>query len=67
MNNQTKSIIIGGLVGGIVYASIMAGFDFADGQDFRVWRLIINFLFFGSFMGLMTRYNLKKNEKRKNN
>ena len=27
----TESIIISGLVGGIGYASVMSGFDFADG------------------------------------
>jgi hypothetical protein len=67
MNKQTKSIIIGGLVGGIVYASIMAGFDFSDGQNFRIWRFILNALIFGTFMGLMTRYNIKKQLKKENN
>ncbi|WP_458626436.1 hypothetical protein [Winogradskyella sp. PC D3.3] len=67
MNKQTKSIIIGGLVGGIVYASIMAGFDFSDGQNFRIWRFIFNALIFGTFMGLMTRYNIKKQLEQENN
>ena len=67
MNKKTKSIIIGGLVGGIVYASIMTGFDFADGQNFRIWRFILNALIFGTFMGFMTRYNIKKQLEKENN
>lgn len=64
MNKQTKSIIIGGLVGGIVYASIMAGFDFLNGQILSIWKFIISALIFGIFMGLITRYNIKKQLKK---
>ena len=60
MKSQTKSIIKGGLFGGIVYALGMAGFDFSDGESFNVWKFIFNSSFFGIFMGFMTRYNLKK-------
>ncbi|MCX7552092.1 hypothetical protein [Xanthomarina sp. F2636L] len=60
MNTQTKAIIKSGLFSGIVYAGLMAGFDYSDGENFRIWRFILNALFFGIFMGLFTRYNLKK-------
>ena len=60
MNTQIKTIIKSGLISGIVYAGLMAGFDYSDGQDFRIWRFIFNALFFGIFMGFMTQYNLKK-------
>jgi hypothetical protein len=60
MNTQTKSIIKSGLFSGIVYAGLMAGFDYSDGQDFKIWKFIFNASFFGIFMALMTRYNLKK-------
>lgn len=36
MKPQIKSIITASLVSGIVYASIMAGFDYAQNQNFRV-------------------------------
>ncbi len=62
--NQTKSILIGGLIGGTVYAVLMAGFDYSDGQDFRIWRFLINALFFGLFSGFSTYYNIKKNKEK---
>ena len=67
MNKQTKSVIIGGLVGGIVYASIMAGFDYIDGQNFRSWRFILNVSMFEIFIGFMTKYNIKKQSEKENN
>ncbi|GGW74512.1 hypothetical protein DFQ11_1126 [Winogradskyella epiphytica] len=67
MNTQTKAIIKSGLFSGIVYAGLMAGFDYSDGQDFRIWRFILNALFFGIFMGFMTRYNLKKQADKEKN
>jgi len=68
MNTQLKSILIGGLVGGIVYAVVMAGFDYYDGENFRIWRFVFNFLFFGTFTGFSTLYSLKKqSEKEKEN
>lgn len=60
MNKKTKSILIGGLVGGIAYTAIMAGFDYFNGKEFSLWKSLWNFLFFGGFMSLLTRYNLKK-------
>ena len=60
MTAQTKTKIKSGLITGIGYAGIMAGFDHSDGQDFRTWRFILNALFFGTFMGLITHYYLKK-------
>tara|TARA_B110000238_G_C15886305_1_gene335733 strand:+ start:423 stop:626 length:204 start_codon:yes stop_codon:yes gene_type:complete len=63
MNKQTKSIIIGGLFGGIVYAGIMAEFDYSDGQGFRIWKFLWSFFFFGGFMSFLTHYNLKKQSK----
>ena len=66
MNTQTKTIIKSSLLSGIIYAGLMAGFDYSDGQDFRIWRFTFHFLFFGIFMGLMNRYLLKKQAKKKN-
>ena len=68
MKTQTKSIIKGGLFGGIVYALVMLGFDFTIGENFNVWKFIFNLSSFGILMGFMTYYNLKKQlEKNKSN
>ena len=60
MNTQTKTRIKSGIMSGIGYAVLMAGFDYSDGQDFRIWRFIFNALFFGMSMGLMINYNFNK-------
>ena len=67
MTTQTKARIKSGLFSGIVYAGLMAGFDYSDGQDFRIWKFIFHASFFGIFMGFMTRYNLRKQAKKENN
>ncbi|TXD48492.1 MULTISPECIES: hypothetical protein [unclassified Polaribacter] len=67
MNTQTKAIIKSGLFSGIVYAGLMAGFDYSDGQDFKIWKFIFHASFFGIFMALMTRYNLKKQANKEKN
>jgi hypothetical protein len=67
MTTQTKAIIKSGLISGILYAGLMAGFDYSDGQDFRIWKFIFHASFFGIFMGFMTRYNLRKQAKKENN
>ena len=67
MTTQTKAIIKSGLISGIVYAGLMAGSDYSDGQDFRIWKFIFHASFFGIFMGFMTRYNLRKQAKKENN
>jgi len=63
MNKKTKTIIMGGLIGGIAYAFIMAGFDYSDGQNFRIWRFLLNVIIFGTFMAIMNIYNIKKQTK----
>jgi hypothetical protein len=60
MNKQTKKILKSGLLSGIGYAGFMAAFDYADGQDFRIWRFLFNALFFGLAMSVLSRYSAKK-------
>lgn len=55
---KTK-IIVGGLFGGIVYALIMAGFDYADGGNFSVQKFILGVAFIGFFEGVRTYFSLK--------
>jgi cyanate permease len=66
MKTRTKTIIKGGLIGGIVYALGMVGFDYVDGENFNIWKFIFNLSFFGIFMSLMTMYSLKKQERNEN-
>jgi hypothetical protein len=65
MKIETKSII-SGLFAGLIFAGLMAGFDYSDGQYFKIWRFILRFWSFGIFMGLMNYYFLKKQVKSEN-
>jgi hypothetical protein len=60
MNIKTKSIIKQGLLGGIVFALGMAGFDLADGESFQGWKFIFNTTTFAISTGFLTHYTLKK-------
>ena len=56
MKSNTKA----GLISGLVYAGIMAGFDFIDKEDFNIWKFLFNLTFFGIMMGYMFWNSLKK-------
>jgi len=62
MKSRLKSLLIGGCVGGGIYAAIMAAFDYVEDQKFSLWKLAINFLIFGGFMTLTTWYSLKHSD-----
>jgi hypothetical protein len=53
------------LTSGIIYATIIAGFDYCDGNEFRLWKFIYNTSFFGMSMAFMARYSFKKYEFKK--
>lgn len=59
-NKQTKAILIGALIGGLVYAVLMTLFNYSYRQDFSIGKFSANFIFFGIFMGWLTYYNIKK-------
>jgi len=63
-NKQTKAILIGALIGGLVYAALMTLFDYSYRQDFSIGKFSANFIFFGIFMGWLTHYNIKKQSKK---
>lgn len=65
MKTQIKTVLISGLISGIVYAGLMAGFDYFNGQEFKIWKLIFNTLGFGLLDGLATFYIMKKRSKKK--
>jgi preprotein translocase subunit SecG len=64
MSAENKVFIKSFLLSGLVYAGLMAGFDYSEGQEFSIWRFILGFLFFGIFMGLVSRYKHKKQLKK---
>jgi len=67
MKAENKIFIKSFLLSGLVYTTLMAGFDYSDGQDFEIFKLIFHFLFFGLFMGLMSRYSHRKLLKKERN
>jgi len=70
-NNQTKTLIKmekniklkirTGVLSGLIFAVIMAGFEFYDEEKFSVLKFIFHAVIFGFFMGLMARDRSKKN------
>jgi hypothetical protein len=60
MKVENKIFIKSFLLSGLVYTTLMVGFDYSDGSDFEIFKLIFHFLFFGLFMGLMARYSHRK-------
>ena len=64
MKSTTNKVVvtglISGLVNGIVFASIMAAFDYFEGEEINWSKFLFQFLFFGAMMGLMTSYSTKK-------
>lgn len=61
MNN--KKILLKSLVSGMVYAAIMAAWDYYDGEAFNLWKFIFCFTFFGGVMGLSDLYQSRKKKK----
>lgn len=60
MKVENKIFIKSFLLSGLVYTTLIAGFDYYDKQNFSLVKFIFHFLFFGLFMGLMARYSHRK-------
>lgn len=65
MRSRLKSLLIGGCIGGGIYAVLMPAFDYYDDQEFSLWKFGITFFIFGGFMTLTTWYSLKNVDKKK--
>jgi len=63
--NMTKTMIVAGLVSGIIYGGLMALMDYYEGNGFRIYRFLFHLLFFGLFMGFWTGYSAKKQSDKK--
>ena len=59
MTKNTQKKIKIGLISGISFGLFMAIFDYFDNNDFDIWKLIFNVLFFGLTMSFTFRFNKK--------
>lgn len=61
MKETTKLKIRTGVLSGLLFAVIIAGFNFYDEDKFSVLKFIFHAVIFGFFIGLMARGKSKKN------
>lgn len=64
MKPENKLFIKSSLMSGLIYAGLMAGFDYSTGEEFKIMKFLFHFIFFGLSMGLLSRYNYKKGLKK---
>ncbi len=60
MNKKLKTRIIYGLVTGLGFACIMAGFDYYDDKPFNVLKFIFYFISFGLLQTAFIRFRPEK-------
>ncbi|GGW56202.1 hypothetical protein DFQ11_101585 [Winogradskyella epiphytica] len=60
MNKKLRNLLKTSLINGLLYAVIMACFDYSDGLDFRICRFLINAMVIGPITGLIIFYSIKK-------
>ncbi len=49
---------------GFMFALVMAGFDYLDGDEFNIWKFIFNFLGYGLIMSLLIGFAVKKTSRK---
>ncbi|MGB1314026.1 hypothetical protein [Bizionia paragorgiae] len=60
-----KKYILPGIFAGLVYAGVMAAFDYYDDLPFAIGSFLLNFFFFGLFMSVFNYFSLKRSLKKK--
>ncbi|MGJ8684410.1 MAG: hypothetical protein ACSHWW_07295 [Nonlabens sp.] len=55
-----KNRILLGLIAGLVYAGLMAAFDYASGLPFHEVKFVFSTIVFGTFMAIATMWMVKK-------
>ncbi|MCL7753444.1 hypothetical protein [Polaribacter sp. Z022] len=60
MKSYTKKTLKTGVFTGIAYAIATAGLNYYDGDEFEIWKIIFQTLFFTFFMNLFFYYKFKK-------
>ena len=59
-----KSLLLYGLITGLVYAIAMSAFEvYADGEEFSLAKFMIHFILFGGIMSLTQYYMERKRKK----
>ncbi len=61
--NILKTRIISGSIGGLVFAIVMALFDYFDSKEFNLLKFVISSLIFGIFMFILVKTKNKKEKK----
>jgi hypothetical protein len=55
-----KTVIKTGLLNGLLFAILMAGFDYFSNEPFSIKKFIFHFICFGFFMAISFRYKYTK-------
>lgn len=55
-----KKRILGGLTFGVIYASLMAGYDYITNVPFSLPKFLFHALVFGFLMSIVFKYKTKK-------
>ena len=58
-----KSLVIKGVINGLLFAIGMAAFDFFTNEPFSWIKFLFHGIFFGLFMAIAFRYKYLKNNK----
>ncbi|MFD2550961.1 hypothetical protein ACFSQP_03935 [Bizionia sediminis] len=62
---KNKSYIKLGLISGVMFALVMATFDYYMGRPFSIIKFAAHFVLFGLFNGYMAYRKVKKEEKKR--
>ena len=60
MKDITKLKIRTGVLAGLIFALIIAGFNYYNEEVFSVFRFLLHFVLFGVFMGFFAKDRSKK-------
>lgn len=60
-NSINKLALKVGVMSGVIFALVMAGFDLYEQKPFSILKFVLHLLFFGGLMFFLNRNKLKKN------
>ncbi|TYB76614.1 hypothetical protein ES677_06520 [Bizionia gelidisalsuginis] len=60
-----KKYLYPGAFAGLVFAGVMAAFDYNDDILFSISKFLMNFILFGGFMAAINYFSLRKARKNK--
>lgn len=65
MSSLNKIFLKSSLISGLIFATLMAGFDYKEGLEFNTQKFFFRFIFFGLLMGSIN-WHYSKKEQNKN-